>query len=621
MDLSIQSLDTQECNRQNAKTAYSEQHKVSIRQINSKRKNIQLTSVPRRHNRPLCHICGKLLLSLRDLEHHLNIHRDVRPFSCEMCGYHCRRKYTLARHIWCQHTSRPYRCCECHRKYRTADKLLVHLRRHYDKPPPALCHICGVLLKCCKSLKDHLKFIHGPAAKQQDGICRICSKTLQRMCSVQRHEAAHDRRPYKCFECSAEYRLADRLRLHVQLHFLSTVVRPLNSLTPTSATPNFQQIFLASLSQDLKSLTGVQYPFACNQCGSMFQKLSDAQIHARSHTGVRSFCCAKCNRAFTTNSQLKDHVAYIHSNVRQFCCQICCQRFPIVRALRRHMKERHRVFTSPVSHPQVRHCVERNSEDGTKVETGCLEESASCGQGQSTTQNVSDVAPKKRSRRRSKLYSDPDWDTSGGLRCRSRNKVSDLVKRSFACDWCVKVFPTKIGLVDHIAAVHSTVRRHACCLCDRKFAVARELTRHVKTKHAGYTVEPNNEDWTVFHNGHVEEPDICRQEQSVKQEVPDTAAAKRHLKHYKVDSDRDYEVTKQQRGSRRRRRLQNKLSGFGRQTFACNRCPKVFRTKIGLGDHIVAVHSAVRRHACRLCERKFAVARELTRHIKTRHFV
>jgi len=574
LDISTKALDTQERNSQNYRTSDSEQHKVSVTQVSSKRKNIQRRSESGR----LCHICGKLQLSRQDLEHHLNIHEDIRPFSCAVCGYNSRRKSAMDLHMWRQHTSRPYKCCECDRGFNTPDKMQVHLRHHYEKPPPCLCFICGNLLHNPATLRTHLKFIHGPASKQRNKICGICGKTLSRNSSLDRHKAGHDGQPYKCFECSAEYGRPDKLRLHVQLHFISMDVRSLDSAEPL----NFRQMFLAAQSRDSKPTAGVRRQFACSWCGIMFRRLRDAQAHAGCHAGMKPFCCVECNRPFMTKSQLKDHIAAVHSNHRPFLCPLCRQPFAIIRALRRHMKKRHKcMFTTSVTSTQISQDVEQDIEEKITVESRLINESVGRGQEHSTEQTTTVTLPKKRCKVDPALQSLSGL-REGGLRCRSQTKLSGRGEQAFECDQCAKVFPTKIGLGDHVAAMHSTVRRHACPHCERSFAVARELTRHIKSKHFAYS------------------------------------PPKKRSKHCKVDSA-DY-VHQAPRNVRQRScRPQSRLADHGARRFDCEKCEKAFRTQVGLDDHVAAMHRTVRRHACLLCERKFAVARELTRHIKTKH--
>jgi KRAB domain-containing zinc finger protein len=52
--------------------------------------------------------------------------------------------------------------------------------------------------------------------------------------------------------------------------------------------------------------------FVCGQCGYFSLRSHHVVVHLRTHTGERPFPCGHCNRAFTTNGNLRKHVAVVH---------------------------------------------------------------------------------------------------------------------------------------------------------------------------------------------------------------------------------------------------------------------------------------------------------------------
>ena len=672
----LQSIDTQEFNSQNSTAAAeSQQHEVAVTQFGTKRKKIRRSVLPKQP-KYLCHFCGELMNCPSHFERHINVHENIKPFLCATCGHGFSRKGTMAFHIWRSHTSRPYNCCGCHRAYRTPKDLLTHLRffHHYEKPPATtLCDICGKLLRT-DSVRSHWVNVHSEDAKKRDWTCGICSKSFQSKDILKRHQEGHQRRAYKCFECNAEYPVADRLRLHVQLHFLSAN----NVIPPKSAKPlNFRQMFLAARRQDSKPAVDFRRQFACSQCGITFQRMIDAKVHADAHSGMRPFCCADCNRAFTTKSQLKDHMAHIHSGVRQFACQFCRLSFAVIRELRRHMKKRHdcsfaasvtsqqfspdagpnsgkqptvesrltgkssvsepEQATKPVSSDTTpRKCSTSTQMDGTDKRQFATR----VGEPEQATKRTSGIAPGKRSKR-TKVDADPEWQVTEERKRMRRtrkwpaNRTCSSGKQNFPCSQCAKTFETKIALGDHVTAVHSGVRAHACRLCERRFAVARELVRHVKTKHAAETAEEHF--GRTSSRSQTERKFSCNQcAESFRTKIVladheaavhsgDQAHACRLCKRtFAVARDLSRHIKMKhppETAAQRYQRLQAELTNCSseKRPFACSRCAKSFQTKIALGDHAAAVHSGVRAHACNLCERRFAVARELTRHVKTKH--
>ena len=304
-------------------------------------------------------------------------------------------------------------------------------------------------------------------------------------------------------------------------------------------------------SQNYKTTDSQQHKVSATQVSSKRKNIR--------HRSVSGRLCHVCGKLQLNQRELEHHLN-IHEDIRPFSCAICGYSSHL------HIWRQH-----------TSQDVKQDTEERTMVDSGLIDES---GQEQSTEQIRSDVSSKKHSNH--PAVQSLSSLGEGGLRCWSQTNLSDCGERTFVCDQCAKVFPTKIGLGDHVAAVHSTARRHACPHCERRFAVARELTRHIKSKHFAYS------------------------------------PPKKRSKHCKVDSA-DY-VHQAPRNVRQRScRPQSRLADHGARRFDCEKCEKAFRTQVGLDDHVAAMHRTVRRHACLLCERKFAVARELTRHIKTKH--
>lgn len=283
-------------------------------------------------------------------------------------------------------------------------------------------------------------------------------------------------------------------------------------------------------------------------------------------------------------------------------------------------------------------------------------------------------------------------DCNLNLRATYKQEINGTSSRKFACEHCSMSFRTKTARNDHTAAVHAKTRSHACYLCERTFAVARELTRHLKTKHnvlkptflkpRNVTAEASPQckrdvkqnckpqfcslkvcgvgQQPIVETG-VGKPTSCEhgRSSSAKKRPDHLAVVGALTRHRKTKhsvhkqrnvttdvspkncqqaivegaevrrpagkrnsnrrslgdtDDPDWDVSQELRGPPKRKRK----SWFAGRQFACDECGKVFQTKVGLGDHVAAVHGAVRRQ-CLFCERSFAVARELTRHMKTKH--
>ncbi len=61
----------------------------------------------------------------------------------------------------------------------------------------------------------------------------------------------------------------------------------------------------------------------CPQCGKTFRRHFNMRIHVdRVHNKVKPFPCNYCNKAFATNSDLKQHVG-VHGQGNRFECEEC----------------------------------------------------------------------------------------------------------------------------------------------------------------------------------------------------------------------------------------------------------------------------------------------------------
>ncbi|KAG7167567.1 Zinc finger protein 664-like 2 [Homarus americanus] len=142
-----------------------------------------------------CEICQRPFSDKRMLRNHQeSVHKKVKPFLCNYCGYSTASRSTLKMHMR-QHTGeKPFACEKCN--YRTSDHN--SLRRHkmqHTGVRPYRCPYCDYASIQSTTFKVHLKDKH-PGEAQQDGImftCGMCSfKTVKRD-NYLAHVAEHSR--------------------------------------------------------------------------------------------------------------------------------------------------------------------------------------------------------------------------------------------------------------------------------------------------------------------------------------------------------------------------------------------------------------------------------------------
>ncbi|XP_069939859.1 uncharacterized protein [Cherax quadricarinatus] len=143
-------------------------------------KALHMKKSPYQHQ---CEICLRPFSEKRMLHNHQeSVHKKVKPFLCNYCGYSTASRSTLKMHMR-QHTGeKPFACEKC--KYCTSDHN--SLRRHkmqHTGVRPYRCPYCDYASIQSTTFKVHLKDKH-PALAQLDGImftCGMCSfKTVKR---------------------------------------------------------------------------------------------------------------------------------------------------------------------------------------------------------------------------------------------------------------------------------------------------------------------------------------------------------------------------------------------------------------------------------------------------------
>ncbi|XP_020663589.3 zinc finger and BTB domain-containing protein 26 isoform X1 [Pogona vitticeps] len=92
--------------------------------------------------------------------------------------------------------------------------------------------------------------------------------------------------------------------------------------------------------------------FLCLRCGKVFSQKSNLTRHIRVHTGFKPFQCPICRKCFTQNATLQDHLN-LHSGIKPHRCNYCEMHFTHKPGLRRHLKEMHGKSTVQNSHEEI----------------------------------------------------------------------------------------------------------------------------------------------------------------------------------------------------------------------------------------------------------------------------
>lgn len=160
-----------------------------------------------------CGICGKEFGHQYTLMRHLPTHTDERKFQCNTCGKAFRQMSTLSQHKAIHSADRPYICEICQKTFNRVSTLISHRKTHTGLKPHR-CHLCNKAFHQKGNLRNHI-FTH---TNERPYKCEICEKGFNQMSNLMCHKVkAHqrtDKPKYDCRICGQDFRKKVGLRNH-----------------------------------------------------------------------------------------------------------------------------------------------------------------------------------------------------------------------------------------------------------------------------------------------------------------------------------------------------------------------------------------------------------------------
>ena len=176
------------------------------------------------------------------------------------------------------------------------------------------CPNCERRMGKFNDLKDHVLLVHN-------------GENLQELDKL-------DRKPYKCKMCDASYSLPQRYQEHLkEKHSDETWTCDVCAKNLPNKKSLQHHILRVHTKGDSEK--------NCKVCGTYFERKAKLIDHMNIHKGLRPHECVKCNKHYSTRSQLLRHIRLVHVGVRKYACEYCDQRLKCKAELQDHIDAIH----------------------------------------------------------------------------------------------------------------------------------------------------------------------------------------------------------------------------------------------------------------------------------------
>ncbi len=250
--------------------------------------------------------CLKTYIQAAHLRRHLEIHKYGKRFKCNDCPYSCSDPYSLKKHQLYKHTT----------------------------GTSVNCRICGKTLKSHFSLPRHMK-IHEETKKE---MCQTCGKLFRSKSDLKKHYVVHTKeRNFKCDICNALFGLADNLYHHKNRVY---GLKPRQWQCTVCGTSYFTQAALKKHNEAKHPNDPEQSKVQCPICSKTLKNKYSMISHIKRCKKIKNHKCEKCGKCFVTKAEVKLH-DIIHTGVKSYTCPFCQKAFGKIGNMKVHMKTYH----------------------------------------------------------------------------------------------------------------------------------------------------------------------------------------------------------------------------------------------------------------------------------------
>ncbi|KAG0431328.1 hypothetical protein HPB47_021886 [Ixodes persulcatus] len=285
-----------------------------------------------------CQKCPHVTFSLYRSKAHAITHTGVMPFPCSQCDKSFVVLDMLKRHVLLKHDKGKQRPCpHCGRHFISESFYQCHLRLH-EMNGGFACDQCGQLFESKAYLERHQ---HQHKVQEESCTCDLCGKTFKTDRARTNH--VHHMHP----EAATSPSVAVLRSLHYP-HGCDHC--PMRFKTPVELHAHQQWRHVDGRNRHVAE----SKRYECSYCSKGYTYNCELRAHMRRHTGERPFACERCDRTFSKQQTLKNHVVRVHTKAFKIHCLLCKKGCVTNTKLKQHLQTAHKAVTMPTTPAALR---------------------------------------------------------------------------------------------------------------------------------------------------------------------------------------------------------------------------------------------------------------------------
>ncbi|XP_034100633.1 LOW QUALITY PROTEIN: transcription factor grauzone [Drosophila nasuta] len=285
------------------------------------------------------------------------------------------------------------------------------------------CDLCDFSAKYLSQLKTHFLEVH-----QQDAYLKCCNKIFNRPSKLMDHIRKHiNPKLFTCSICNKSLNSQDYLATHIE-----TVHNK-----------------VAQIGKVLK--------FPCAKCERTFSSERRLSNHLLKHdTDQLEHSCQICDKSFANVHRLRRHIQSIHEDLHPHVCDICGKKFKFKPSFERHLLEHQGVVAPAMECPicgvwlKNEHSLRLHRFTHDSTDTVCPHCAKTC---------------------------------SSRTALRAHIKYAHKLTTNLQCTYCEKSFKQQRNLEEHMA-IHTGLQLYNCPHCPKECRSRSNMYVHIKQRHA-----------------------------------------------------------------------------------------------------------------------------------------